>query len=161
MGTRKLYDFVHNNPFVEMHPVDYTNDPFIISQNDNMVAINSCLQVDFLGQVASDTIGPMQFSGVGGQVDFVRGASMSKGGKAILAFPSTAGGGKYSRIVPRLDEGATVTTSRYDVHYVVTEYGIANLRGKSVRERAISLINIAHPDFREQLTRELSKMTVL
>jgi len=161
MGTKKLYDFVHDNPFVEMHPVNYTNDPYIIGQNDNMVAINSCLQVDFLGQVASDTIGPVQFSGVGGQVDFVRGASRSKGGKAILAFPSTAGGGKYSRIVPRLDEGTTVTTSRYDVHYIVTEYGIADLRGKSVRERAISLINIAHPNFREQLARELSRMPVL
>ncbi|MBA7584341.1 Butyryl-CoA:acetate CoA-transferase [subsurface metagenome] len=160
MGTRKLYDFIHNNPFLEMHPVDYTNDPFIIAQNDNMVAINSAIQVDFTGQVASDTIGPKQFSGVGGQVDFVRGASRSKGGKAILAFPSTAGGGNFSRIISRLDAGTPVTTSRSDVHYIVTEYGIANLRGKSVRERAISLINIAHPDFREQLTRELSKMHV-
>ena len=161
MGTRKLYDFVHNNPLVEMHPVDYTNDPFIIAQNDNMVAINSAIQVDFVGQVASDTIGATQFSGVGGQVDFVRGASRSKGGKAILAFPSTAGGGKHSRIVPRLDEGASVTDTRSDVHYIVTEYGIANLRGKSVRERAVSLINIAHPNFREQLARELSMMPVL
>ncbi len=160
MGTRKLYDFLHNNPFVEMHSVDYTNNPFIIAQNDNMISINSSLQVDFLGQAASDTIGPKQFSGVGGQVDFTRGASRSKGGKAILAFPSTAGGGKYSRIVSRLDGGAAVTTSRNDVHYIVTEYGIADLRGKSVRERATSLINIAHPNFREQLARELSKMHV-
>ena len=135
-----------------MHPVYYTNDPCIIGQNDNMVAINSALQVDLLGQAASDTIGSTQFSGVGGQVDFVRGASRSKGGRAILAFPSTAGGGKYSRIVPRLDEGAAVTTSRYDIHYVVTEYGIADLRGKSVAERAESLINIAHPDFRDALS---------
>ncbi|MBA7568516.1 MAG: 4-hydroxybutyrate CoA-transferase [Dehalococcoidia bacterium] len=161
MGTRKLYDFVHNNPFLEMHSVDYTNDPFIIGQNDNMVAINSSIQVDFLGQVASDAIGAKQFSGVGGQVDFIRGASRSKGGKAILAFPSTAGGGKHSRIVSKLDAGIPVTTSRSDVHYIVTEYGIANLRGKSVRERAISLINIAHPDFREQLRRELSEMHIL
>jgi len=123
-----------------------------------MVAINSCLQVDFLGQVASDTIGSVQFSGVGGQVDFVRGASRSKGGKSILAFPSTAGGGKYSRIVPRLDEGAAVTTSRNDVHYLVTEHGIADLRGKSLRERADALINIAHPDFRGQLVKELGEM---
>jgi len=161
MGTRKLYDFVHNNPFVEMHSVDYTNDPFIVAQNDNMVAINSSIQVDFTGQVASDTIGFKQFSGVGGQVDFVRGASRSKGGKAILAFPSTARGGRYSRIVPRLDEGAVVTASRNDVHYIVTEYGIANLRGKSVRERALSLISIAHPDFRGQLMRELDEMHLL
>jgi 4-hydroxybutyrate CoA-transferase len=161
MGTRRLYDFVHKNQSVEMHPVNYTNDPYIIGKNDNMVSINSCLQVDLLGQVASDTIGIVQFSGVGGQVDFVRGTSRSKGGKSILAFPSTAGGGKYSRIVPRLDEGAAVTTSRNDVHYLVTEYGIADLRGKSVGERAISLINIAHPDFREQLERELGKMHIL
>ena len=161
MGTKSLYDFVNNNPFVEMHPVHYTNDPYIIGQNDNMVAINSCLQVDFLGQVASDTIGPMQFSGVGGQVDFVRGASRSKGGKAILAFPSTAEGGEYSRIVPGLDEGAAVTTSRSDVHYIVTEYGIADLRGKSLGERARQLISIAHPDFRGQLMRKLDEMHLL
>jgi len=161
MGTRKLYDFVHDNPLVEMHPVNYTNDPYIIGQNDKVVSINSCLQVDLLGQVASDTIGPLQFSGVGGQVDFVRGAARSKGGKSILAFPSTAGGGKYSRIVPRLDPGAVVTTSRCDVHYIVTEYGIANLRGKSVRERAEQLIAIAHPDFRRQLNEALNKVSVL
>jgi len=161
MGTRKLYDFVHKNPMVEMHPVHYTNDPFVIGQNDNMVSINSALQVDLLGQAASDTIGPVQFSGVGGQVDFVRGAARSKGGKSILAFPATAGGGKYSRIVPRLDDGAVVTTSRYDVHYVVTEYGIADLRGKSVRERAKQLIAVAHPDFREMLNKELDKLHIL
>jgi 4-hydroxybutyrate CoA-transferase len=161
MGTRKLYDFVHNNPAVEMHPVSYTNDPYILGQNDNVVSINSCLQVDLLGQAASDTIGPLQFSGVGGQVDFVRGAARSKGGKSILAFPSTAGGGKYSRIVPSLDPGAVVTTSRCDVHYIVTEYGIANLRGKSVKERAKQLIAIAHPDFRHHLNEVLEKMRIL
>jgi 4-hydroxybutyrate CoA-transferase len=161
MGTRKLYDFVHENPMVEMHPVNYTNDPYIIGQNDNVVSINSCLQVDLLGQVASDTIGPVQFSGVGGQVDFVRGAARSRGGKSILAFPSTAGGGKYSRIVPHLDPGAVVTTSRYDVHYIVTEYGIADLRGKSVRERARQLIAIAHPDFRPQLQEALDEIHIL
>jgi 4-hydroxybutyrate CoA-transferase len=161
MGTRKLYDFVDNNPSVEMHPVNYTNDPYVIGQNDKVVSINSCLQVDLLGQVASDTIGPTQFSGVGGQVDFVRGAARSKGGKSVLAFPSTAGGGKHSRIVPRLDPGAVVTTSRCDVHYVVTEFGIANLHGKSVRDRAKQLIAIAHPDFRGQLNKDLEKMRIL
>jgi len=161
MGTKKLYDFVNENPLLEMHPVNYTNDPYIIGQNDKVVSINSCLQVDLLGQVASDTIGLQQFSGVGGQVDFVRGAARSKAGKSILAFPSTAGGGKYSRIVPRIDPGAVVTTSRCDVHYIVTEYGIANLRGKSVRERAERLIAIAHPDFRRQLNQELNKISIL
>lgn len=161
MGTTKLYEFVHENPMVEMYPVDYTNDPYIIGQNDKVVSINSCLQVDLLGQVASDTIGAVQFSGVGGQVDFIRGAARSKGGRSILAFPSTAGGGKVSRIVPRLDPGAVVTTSRCDVHYIVTEHGIADLRGKSVKERANQLIAIAHPDFREELSRELSKIQIL
>ncbi len=161
MGTRKLYDFVHENPSVAMYPVDYTNDPYIIGQNDRVVSINSCLQVDLLGQVASDTIGPVQFSGVGGQVDFIRGAARSKGGKSILAFPSTAGGGKVSRIVPRLDPGAVVTTSRCDVHYIVTENGIADLRGKSVRERAQQLIAVAHPDFRETLNVEMDKLCIL
>jgi 4-hydroxybutyrate CoA-transferase len=161
MGTRKLYDFVNNNPMVEMHPVHYTNDPYIIGQNDNMVSINSCLQIDLLGQAASDTIGKTQFSGVGGQVDFIRGASRSKGGKSILAFPSTAGDGKHSRIVPKLDDGAVVTTSRYDIHYIVTEYGIADLRGKSVKERAKELINVAHPDFRDELNEALSKIRIL
>ena len=144
-----------------MHPVNYTNDPCIIGQNDKVVSINSCLQVDLLGQVAADTIGPLQFSGVGGQVDFIRGASRSKGGKSILAIPSTAGGGRFSRIVPRLDPGAAVTTSRCDVHYIVTEYGIANLRGKSVRERGEQLIAIAHPDFRQQLHEALEKIQIL
>lgn len=161
MGTRKLYDFVDNNPFIEMHTVDYTNDPCIIGQNDNMVAINSCLQVDLLGQVASDTIGLTQYSAVGGQVDFVRGASMSKNGKSIMAFPSTARGGKYSRIVPHLDKGSVVTTSRNDVHYLVTEYGVADLRGKSVQERTRALINIAHPLFRESLEKEAVKIPIL
>ncbi|NPV91467.1 MAG: acetyl-CoA hydrolase/transferase family protein [Firmicutes bacterium] len=151
MGTRKLYDFVDQNPMVEMYPVDYVNDPFVISQNDRIVAINSALQVDLMGQVCADTIGPKQFSGVGGQVDFVRGASRSRGGKSIIALPSTASGGKISRIVSQLDAGAAVTTSRNDVHFVVTEYGIADLRGRTLRERADALISIAHPDFRGEL----------
>lgn len=161
MGTKKLYNFVHNNPAVMMFSVDYTNDPFVVSQNEKMVSINSALQVDFTGQVCADSIGSRQYSGVGGQVDFVRGASRSKGGKSIIALPSTAGGGKMSRIAPVLTEGASVTTSRNDVHYIVTEYGAANLRGKSVRERAEALIAIAHPDFRAELRKEAVKLNLV
>lgn len=157
MGTEKLYRFVDDNPAVALFPVDYTNIPEIIARNDNVVSINSALQVDFTGQVASDTIGYMQYSGTGGQADFVRGASLSKGGRSILAFHSTAAGGSISRIVSHLGEGACVCTNRADVHYIVTEYGIANLRGKSVHERAKALISIAHPDFRDQLKREFRK----
>lgn len=157
MGTKKLYDFVDNNPSVVMYPVDYINDPVVIAQNYKMVSINSCIQVDFMGQIASESIGLKQFSGVGGQVDFVRGAAMGQGGKSIIAIPSTASRGRISRIVPFLDEGAAVTTSRNDAHYVVTEYGIANLRGKTLRERARALINIAHPDFRPGLIEEWEK----
>ncbi len=157
MGTRKLYDFVDNNPDVEMHPVDYVNDPWIIAKNEKMVSINSCIEVDLMGQVASESMGLKQFSGTGGQVDYVRGAALSPGGKSIMAMPSTAAKGKVSRIVPFLSEGAAVTTSRNDVNYIVTEYGIANLRGKTLRQRAESLINIAHPDFREILQQEYNK----
>jgi 4-hydroxybutyrate CoA-transferase len=157
MGTRRLYDYVHNNPSVAMYPVDYVNNPFIIARNDNLVAINSAVQVDFLGQVAADTVGPLQISAVGGQVDFVRGANMSKGGRAIIAFPSTAAKGMVSKIVPKLDDWAAVTTSRNDVQYVVTEYGIADLKGHTTKNRARSLINIAHPDFRTQLIEAFEK----
>lgn len=156
MGTKLLYDFVDNNPVIEMRTIDYVNNPLTIMQNNKMVAINSCLQVDFTGQVNSESIGSKQFSGVGGQVDFVRGCSMCPDGKAIIAMPSTASKGKLSRIVPFLDYGSAVTTSRNDVHYVVTEYGIAQLRGKSLRERAQALIKIAHPDFRDQLEEEFT-----
>ncbi|MFZ5754346.1 MAG: acetyl-CoA hydrolase/transferase family protein [Bacillota bacterium] len=155
MGTKKLYDFVNDNPMVEMYSVDYTNDPFVIAKNHKMVSINSALQVDLTGQVCADTIGYKQYSGVGGQVDFVRGASRSPGGKSVIALPSTAMGGKLSRIVTSLDEGASVTTSRNDVHFIVTEYGYADLRGKSLKQRAEALIRIAHPDFRESLEREV------
>lgn len=151
MGSRALYDFVDDNPNVELFPVDYVNHPAVIMQNDNLVSINSCIQVDLMGQVASESIGLNQFSGVGGQVDYVRGASMAKNGKSIIAMPSTAAGGKTSRIVEFLDEGSSVTTSRNDVHYIVTEYGIANLKGKTLKQRAEALINIAHPDFRGSL----------
>ncbi|MEA1962505.1 MAG: acetyl-CoA hydrolase/transferase C-terminal domain-containing protein [Bacillota bacterium] len=155
MGTKKLYKWVDENPMVEMYPVDYVNDPYVVMRNDKMVAINSALQVDALGQVAADTLGPVQFSGVGGQVDFVRGAARSKGGRAIIALPSTAAKGKVSRIVPTLDHGASVTTSRNDIDYVVTEYGIAALRGKTVRQRMEALVNIAHPDFRDEISQQI------
>ena len=150
MGTKRLYDFVDHNPDVLVLPVDYVNHPLVIGQNDNLVSINSCVQVDLMGQVASESIGSKQISGVGGQVDFIRGASFSKGGRSIIAMPSTAKG-KMSKIVPLLDEGAAVTTSRTDVDYIVTEYGIAHLHGRTLRERAQSLINIAHPDYRAGL----------
>ena len=156
MGTRRLYDFVDHNPDVELRPVDYVNNPFIIAQNDNLISINSCVQVDLMGQVASETIGPRQISGVGGQVDFVRGASDSKGGVSIMAMPSTVKG-KVSKIVPLLDEGAAVTTSRNDIDYVVTEYGVAALKGRTLRQRARALIEIAHPDFRDGLKAEYEK----
>ena len=157
MGTRRLYDYVNNNPAVAMYPVDYVNDPYVIARNDNLVSINSCVQVDLMGQVASTSVGLRQISGVGGQVDFVRGANMSKGGRAIMAMPATTGKGKISKIVPFLDKGAEVTTSRNDVNYVITEYGIAQLRGKNLRQRAEALIEIAHPDFRDELRDELRR----
>ena len=154
MGSRKLYDFIDNNPLVEFHPTEYTNDPFIIAQNDKMISINSAIEVDLSGQVCSDSLGTMFYSGIGGQVDFVRGASRSKGGKPIIALPSTAGTEAFSRIVPTLKPGAGVVTSRGDVHYVVTEYGAVYLHGKSIRERAMALIQIAHPKFRPWLLAE-------
>lgn len=155
LGTRELYRFIHNNPSINMMPASYVNNPLEIMKNENFVAINSCLEVDLMGQVVSEMIGKQQISGVGGQVDFVRGAAMAKNGKSIMAMPSTAAGGKVSRIVVSLSEGAAVTTSRNDVDYVVTEYGIAELKGKTLRERADALINIAHPDFRAKLRMRL------
>ena len=152
LGSRVLFDFINNNPLIEFHPVYYTNDPFVIAQNDKMVAINAAVQVDLTGQVCSDSIGRSFYSGFGGQTDFIRGAARSKGGKPIIALPSTAKDGTLSRIVPMLDFGAGVVDTRADVHYVVTEYGVAHLFGKSVRERARELIRIAHPKFREELT---------
>ena len=154
MGTRQLYDYVDQNPVFAFHPTEYVNDPFVISRHRKMVAINVALEVDLTGQVCADSLGTNFFSGIGGHVDFNRGASRSKGGRAIIAMPSTARGGKVSRIVTSLSPGAGVVTTRGDVHYVVTEYGIAYLHGKSVQARAISLITIAHPDFREQLFRQ-------
>lgn len=154
MGTRKLYDFVDNNPMVQMKPVDIVNDPRVICQNDNVVSINSCVEVDLMGQVCSESVGLKQISGVGGQVDFVRGANMSKGGRTIMAMPATAAKGTISKIVPLLAEGAAVTTSRCDIDYVVTEYGIAKLHGCTLKERAHQLIHIAAPEFRESLKQE-------
>jgi 4-hydroxybutyrate CoA-transferase len=153
MGSRSLYDFVDNNPLVEMHPSHYTNDPFIIAQNDNMVSINSAISIDLTGQVNSDSMGTTLYSGIGGQVDFVRGSRRAKNGKAILAFPATAKNGEISRVAPTLATGAGVVTSRGDVDYVATEFGVAQLHGKSIRERARALINIAHPKFRDELER--------
>ena len=151
LGTQALYDFIDDNPAVYMAPVDYTNHPRVICQQDNMVAVNSAIQVDLMGQVCSETVGALQYSGPGGQVDFVRGANMSRGGRNIIALPSTARHGTVSRISPMLPVGNAITTNRYDVNYIVTEYGIAKLWGKNLSERAEALIAIAHPDFREEL----------
>ena len=153
MGSRDFYDWLDDNPMIEIHTVDYVNDPTVIARNKKMISINSALEVDLLGQVCADTMGPQQFSGVGGQVDFVRGAKASEGGKAIIALPSTAKE-EISRIVPLFKPGAAVTTSRNDIDYVVTDYGIAALAGKTVRDRMKALINIAHPKFREELARK-------
>jgi 4-hydroxybutyrate CoA-transferase len=151
LGTQRLYDFIHDNPIVELHPTEYVNDPFRIAQNDKMVSINSAIEVDLTGQVCADSVGSKFYSGAGGQVDFIRGAARSKEGKPIIALPSTAKNDTVSRIVWQLQPGAGVITTRNDVHYVVTEYGMAYLHGKTIRERARSLINIAHPKFRETL----------
>lgn len=155
LGSPEAYKYIHNNPAINLMPASYVNNPVEIMKNDHFVSINSCVQVDLMGQVVSEMIGSTQISGVGGQVDFVRGASMAKYGRSIIAIPSTASGGKISRIVAKLSEGAAVTTSRNDVDYIVTEYGIAELKGKTLKERAEALINIAHPDFRADLRKSL------
>lgn len=151
LGTEKLFRFIHDNPIFEFHPTMYVNDPFIIAKNDNMIAINSALQVDLTGQVCADSIGTKPYSGFGGQLDFVRGAARSRGGKPIIALPSTAKDGAVSRISAVLDPGAGVVTSRADVHYVVTEHGIAYLHGKTLRQRVGALISVADPKFRDEL----------
>jgi acetyl-CoA hydrolase len=153
IGTRRLYDFIHDNPIIELHRTEYVNDPFVIAQNERQVAINSALEIDLTGQVCADSIGPRLYSGVGGQLDFIYGASRSKGGVPIIALPSTAKGGRLSRIVPMLKQGAGVVTTRNHVRYVVTEYGVADLYGKTIRERARALIEVAAPKFREDLER--------
>jgi acyl-CoA hydrolase/GNAT superfamily N-acetyltransferase len=154
MGSRKLYDFIDNNPLIEFHPTEYVNDPFIVALNDRMVSINAAIEVDLTGQICADSLGPTFYNGVGGQVDFTRGAARSEGGKPIIVLPSTAAGGTISRIVSHLKHGAAVTTSRADVHYVVTEYGVAYLHGKCIRERAMALIEVADPLFRPWLLNE-------
>jgi acyl-CoA hydrolase len=161
LGSRKLYQFMHNNPMLEMHPSNFTNDPYIAGQNDKLVSINASLQVDLLGQCGSESIGHLPYSGTGGQVDFVRAANRSRGGKSFIVLPSTARDGTVSRIVPTLSPGTHATTSKNDVNFVVTEYGVAQLRGKSARQRAQALIAIAHPDFRGWLGEEANKMCVL
>ena len=157
MGSRKLYDFVNNNPMIQMMPVDVCNNPAIISQNDNVVSINSCVQVDLQGQVCAEAIGLKQISGIGGQMDFVRGANLSKGGRSIIALHSTTKDESESKIVTTITTGGPVTTSRCDVNYIVTEYGVAQLRGQTLRERAKRLIAIAHPKFRAELAEEYAK----
>ncbi|MFO7610339.1 MAG: acetyl-CoA hydrolase/transferase C-terminal domain-containing protein [Candidatus Krumholzibacteriia bacterium] len=151
MGRRETYDFAHDNALIELHPTDYVNHPVNIARNDNMVAVNSAIEVDLTGQVCSDSIGQRIHSGFGGQADFIRGAALSKGGLPVIALPSTTDDGRISRIVPLLEHGAGVVITRADVHVVVTEYGVAHMLGRSVRERAEALIRIAHPDFREGL----------
>src|SRR6266545_3447663 len=161
LGTRALYQWADDNPMIEFHRTEYVNDPFMIAQNERMVAINSAIEVDLTGQVCSDSMGSAPYSGIGGQVDFLRGAARSKGGLPIITLPSTAKSGTLSRIVPTLQPGAGVVTSRGDVHYVVTEYGTAYLHGQSLRQRADALIQIAHPDFRDELTEYARKTKLL
>jgi acetyl-CoA hydrolase len=157
LGSHKLFDFVDNNPLFEFRPTHFTNDPFTIARNKRMVAINSAIEIDLTGQVCADSIGYKFFSGFGGQVDFIRGAAKSEGGKPIIALPSTAKDGAVSRIVPHLKEGAGVTTNRGDIHYVATEYGVVNLHGRTIRERIKLLTSVAHPKFRDELVRFAQK----
>jgi acetyl-CoA hydrolase len=158
IGTHRLYEWAHDNPLIELHRTEYINDPFVIAQNDRQVAINSAIEIDLTGQVCADSIGPKLYSGVGGQLDFIYGASRSDGGVPIIALPATVAGKGISRIVPMLKRGAGVVTTRYHVHYVVTEYGVADLYGKTIRERAKALINIAAPEFRDELTRAAKEL---
>ena len=160
-GSQRIYDYINDNPAIMILPVDYVNDPNVICRNDNMISINAAIEVDLWGQVCAESVGTKHMSGSGGQVDYVRGACQSRGGKSFIAFASTAKGGTISKICPTLAAGAVVTTSKNDVDYVVTEYGLAHLRGKSLGERAKQLIAIAHPDFRDQLTFEAKKRGML
>ena len=161
LGSKKLYDFMHRNPGLEMHPVDITNDPYLAGQNDNLHAINATMQVDFLGQCGSESLGPVPYSGTGGQSDFIRAANRSKGGKGFIVLPSTAKDDTISRIVPTLSPGTHVSTSKNDINYVVTEHGVAQLRGKTAKQRCEALIAIAHPDFRGELREAARKMNLL
>jgi acetyl-CoA hydrolase len=159
LGSERLYRWVHNNPLIEFHRTEYVNDPFVIAQNDKMVAMNSAIEIDLTGQVCADSIGPKLYSGVGGQLDFIYGASRSKGGVPIIALPSKTK--NFSRIVAMLKQGAGVVTTRNHVHFIVTEHGVADLYGKTIRERATSLINIAHPEFREGLKRDAKALNYI
>ena len=161
LGDRAMYEFMDDNPSMASYPVSYTNDPHVIAQNDHMVSINSTIEVDILGQCNSEYLGGFEFSGTGGQLDFVRGAFNSRGGKSIIAFYATAHDGGISRVVPRLKPGTVVTTPRMDTHFLVTEYGAVNLKGKSTRERALDIISIAHPSFRDELLQEAENMRLL
>ncbi|MGE5471868.1 MAG: acetyl-CoA hydrolase/transferase family protein [Bacteroidota bacterium] len=161
LGSKKLYQFMNRNPALEMHPVDYTNDPYLAGQNDNLHAINATMQIDFMGQCGSESLGSAPYSGTGGQADFVRAANRSKGGKSFIVLPSTAKDDTISRIVPTLSAGTHVTTSKNDINYVVTEFGVAQLRGKTAKQRTEALIGIAHPDFRGELREAAKKMRLL
>ncbi|MCE4552905.1 acetyl-CoA hydrolase/transferase family protein [Roseateles cellulosilyticus] len=161
LGSARLYRYVHRNPAFEVHPADFTNDPYLAGQNDRLVSINATLQVDLFGQCGSESLGLTPYSGTGGQSDFVRAANRSRGGQSFIVLPSTAKDGRVSRIVPTLDPGTLVSTSKNDVNYVVTEFGVAQLRGKSMRERARALIGIAHPDFRAQLQEQAQRLKLL
>ena len=161
LGSRKLYDYMHQNPALEMHPVDFTNDPYLAAKNDHLVAINATLQIDLLGQCGSESLGHLPYSGTGGQVDFVRAANRSRGGKAFIVLPSTAKNDSISRIVSTLTPGTHVTTGKNDINYVVSEYGVAQLRGKSARQRVLEMIAIAHPDFRPELRDQARHLQLL
>jgi itaconate CoA-transferase len=161
IGDREMYEFMHDNPSMESYPVSYTNDPAVIAQNDNLISINSTIEVDLLGQCNSEFLGGHEFSGTGGQLDYVRGAFNSKGGKSFIAFYATAHNGEVSRVVPRFAPGTVVTTTRMDTHFLATEYGVVNLMGKSTRDRALDIISLAHPKFRDDLLSEAKKMGLL
>lgn len=161
LGSKKLYDFMNHNVTLEMHPVSFTNEPSLACNNDNLVTINATMSVDFMGQCNSESFGPVPYSGTGGQVDFVQAANRSKGGKSFIVLPSTAKNGTISRIVPTNPAGSVITTSKNDINYVVTEYGVAKLRGKTLRQRTQELINIAHPKFRDELTSQARTMNLL
>ncbi|GAB3765549.1 acetyl-CoA hydrolase/transferase C-terminal domain-containing protein [Ramlibacter monticola] len=161
LGSAKLYRYMHRNPGFEMHPVDFTNDPWLAARNDKLVSVNATLQIDLFGQCGSESLGPVPYSGTGGQTDFVRAANRSAGGKSFIVVPSTAKDGRISRIVPTLEPGTLVSTSKNDVNYVVTEYGVAQLRGMTMHERARALIAIAHPDFRDELREQAARLRLL
>jgi acyl-CoA hydrolase len=161
LGSKKLYQFMHRNPALEMHPVDFTNDPYLAGKNDNLHAINATMQIDFMGQCGSESLGYAPYSGTGGQTDFVRAANRSNGGKAFIVLPSTARSDTISRILPTLSPGTHVSTGKNDINYVVTEYGVAQLRGKTTKQRCESLIGIAHPDFRGELRDMAKRMKLL